>query len=400
MKLRALVAALAALFALQSGVATAATNTSRTSGKTAAVAKKAAAKPAAKPVAKPKAVAAKAANKSVAAKKAAAKGKVASKAQPTKKAAAKVNVKTRTATASARGKAAPMRVTLRKAAPAALAVAPASLLADEADEALALDASGMPVLGSSAFYVINQNTGEVLLERNAAAVLPIASITKLMTAMVVLESGQRLSEPLEITEGDIDRLKGTGSRLSLGTTLTREDMLHLALMSSENRAASALARNYPGGEAAFVEAMNVKARLLGLWNTRFHDSTGLNPGNVSSPRDLAKLVAASASFPLIREFSTSHERYVDINGRMLRFGNTNSLVRSPEWAISVSKTGYISEAGRCLVMQTWLHQQPVVMVLMDSYGRYTRTADAKRVRKWLEQTATQRVAAAPARIGG
>ena len=400
MKLRALVAALAALFALQSGVATAATNTSRTSGKTAAVAKKAVAKPAAKPVGKPKAVTAKAADKSVAAKKAAAKGKVASKAQPTKKAAAKVNLKTRTATASARGKAAPMRVTLRKAAPAALAVAPASLLADEADEALALDASGMPVLGSSAFYVINQNTGEVLLERNAAAVLPIASITKLMTAMVVLESGQRLSEPLEITEGDIDRLKGTGSRLSLGTTLTREDMLHLALMSSENRAASALARNYPGGEAAFVEAMNVKARVLGLWNTRFHDSTGLNPGNVSSPRDLAKLVAASASFPLIREFSTSHERYVDINGRMLRFGNTNSLVRSPEWAISVSKTGYISEAGRCLVMQTWLHQQPVVMVLMDSYGRYTRTADAKRVRKWLEQTATQRVAAAPARIGG
>ena len=404
MKLRALVAALAALFALQSGVATAATNTSRTSGKTAAVAKKAAAKPAAKPVAKPKAVAAKAANKSVAAKKAAAKsatkGKVASKAQPTKKAAAKVNVKARTATASARGKAASMRVTLRKAAPAALAVAPASLLADEADEALALDASGMPVLGSSAFYVINQNTGEVLLERNAAAVLPIASITKLMTAMVVLESGQRLSEPLEITEGDIDRLKGTGSRLSLGTTLTREDMLHLALMSSENRAASALARNYPGGEAAFVEAMNVKARLLGLWNTRFHDSTGLNPANVSSPRDLAKMVAASASYPLIREFSTAHERYVPVHGRMLRFGNTNSLVRSPEWTISVSKTGYISEAGRCLVMQTWLHQQPVVMVLMDSYGRYTRTADAKRVRKWLEQAATQRLAAAAQGAGG
>ncbi|MDX9886749.1 D-alanyl-D-alanine endopeptidase [Thauera sp.] len=376
MKLRVLIAALAALFALQSGVAAAATTTSRTSGKTVSVAK-------------PKAVATKSAKKTVATKKAAAKpavkSKVASKAKPTRKTVA-------------RAKAAPMRVTLRKAAAApALAVAPAALLADEA---LALDASGMPVLGSSAFYVINQNTGEVLLERNGAAVLPIASITKLMTAMVVLESGQRLSEPIEITEGDIDRLKGTGSRLSLGTTLTREDMLHLALMSSENRAASALARNYPGGEAAFVEAMNVKARLLGLWNTRFHDSTGLNPGNVSSPRDLAKLVAASASFPLIREFSTAHERYVDINGRMLRFGNTNSLVRSPEWAISVSKTGYISEAGRCLVMQTWLHQQPVVMVLMDSYGRYTRTADAKRVRKWLEQTVTQRMAAAPQRIGG
>jgi D-alanyl-D-alanine endopeptidase (penicillin-binding protein 7) len=392
MKLRALVAALAALFALQSGVATAATNTTRTSGKAATEAKNTAVKP--------KAVAAKATNKPVTAKKVAAKSATQGKAQPTKKATAKVKVKTRAVKAAARGKGAPMRVTLRKAAPAALAVAPATLLADEPEQALPVDASGMPVLASSAFYVINQNTGEVLLERNGSAVLPIASITKLMTAMVVLDAGQSLSEPLVITDGDIDRLKGTGSRLGLGATLTREDMLHLALMSSENRAASALARNYPGGEAAFVEAMNVKARLLGLWNTRFHDGTGLNPGNVSSPRDLAKLVAASASYPLIREFSTSHERYVDINGRTLRFGNTNSLVRSPEWAISVSKTGYISEAGRCLVMQTWLHQQPVVMVLMDSNGRYSRTADAKRVRKWLDQTTAQRVAVASRDLGG
>jgi D-alanyl-D-alanine endopeptidase (penicillin-binding protein 7) len=392
MKLRALVAALAALFALQSGVATAATNTTRTSGKAATEAKKTAVKP--------KAAAAKATNKAVTAKKVAAKSATQGKAQPTKKATAKVKVKTRAVKAAARGKAAPMRVTLRKAAPAALAVAPATLLADEPEQALPVDASGMPVLASSAFYVINQNTGEVLLERNGSAVLPIASITKLMTAMVVLDAGQSLSEPLVITDGDIDRLKGTGSRLGLGATLTREDMLHLALMSSENRAASALARNYPGGETAFVEAMNVKARLLGLWNTRFHDGTGLNPGNVSSPRDLAKLVAASASYPLIREFSTSHERYVDINGRTLRFGNTNSLVRSPEWAISVSKTGYISEAGRCLVMQTWLHQQPVVMVLMDSNGRYSRTADAKRVRKWLDQTTAQRVAVASRDLGG
>ncbi|HRM71200.1 MAG TPA: D-alanyl-D-alanine endopeptidase, partial [Thauera phenylacetica] len=278
--------------------------------------------------------------------------------------------------------------------------AAAAVLADEPDAPLALDGNGMPVLGSSAFYVINQRTGEVLLERNAAEVLPIASITKLMTAMVVLDAGQSLSEPVVISEEDIDQLKGTGSRLALGTTLSREEMLQLALMSSENRAASSLARHYPGGEAAFVEAMNVKARLLGLWNTRFHDSTGLNPANVSSPRDLAKMVAASASYPLIREFSTAHERYVPVHGRMLRFGNTNSLVRSPEWTISVSKTGYISEAGRCLVMQTWLHQQPVVMVLMDSYGRYTRTADAKRVRKWLEQAATQRLAAAAQGAGG
>ena len=398
MKLRTLVAALAALFALQSGVASAATQTNRTSAK--AVAAK---KVAAGPVAKPKATVSKAAAKVSTAKKASAKaaqGKVVSTTKARTKVVAKANVRPAAAKAAARGKAAPVRVTLRKAAPAALAIAPATLLADDADAALAIDASGMPVLGSSAFYVINQNTGEVLLERNATAVLPIASITKLMTAMVALDSGQSLSEPLVISEGDIDRLKGTGSRLSLGTTLTREDLLQLALMSSENRAASALARNYPGGEAAFVEAMNVKARLLGLWNTRFLDSTGLNPANVSSPRDLAKLVAASASYPLIREFSTAHERYVDINGRMLRFGNTNSLVRSPEWAISVSKTGYISEAGRCLVMQTWLHQQPVVMVLMDSNGRYTRTADAKRVRKWLEQSAAQRVAAAPQGFGG
>ncbi len=265
---------------------------------------------------------------------------------------------------------------------------------------LALDANGLPELGSSAFYIVNQATGDVLLERNSAAVLPIASITKLMTAMVVLDAEQSLTEELVISADDIDTLKGTGSRLSLGTRLSREEMLQLALMSSENRAASALARHYPGGEQAFIEAMNVKARLLGLWNTRFFDSTGLNPGNVSSPRDLAKMVSASASYPLIRAFSTTAERHVDVRGRMLRFGNTNSLVKSPEWEISVSKTGYISEAGRCLVMQAWLQQQPVVMVLMDSNGRYTRTADAKRVRQWLEQSAAQRLAVAPKRAEG
>jgi len=391
MKLKVLIAAFAALFALQSGVAGAAGATSRTSDKAAASTKKAAAKPAVHK----KAVAGKTAVKQgKGTRKAAAKP--ASRSSATKKAVGKG--KAPAARSASRSKGAPVRASLRKAAPAALAL-PAGA-AEEAETSLALDANGLPVLGSSAFYVINQNSGEVLLERNATAVLPIASITKLMTAIVVLDSGQSLSEPLVVTEGDIDRLKGTGSRLSLGATLSREEMLQLALMSSENRAASALARNYPGGEAAFVEAMNVKARLLGLWNTSFHDSTGLNPGNVSSPRDLAKLVAASASYPLIREFSTAHERYVDVNGRNLRFGNTNSLVRSPEWAISVSKTGYISEAGRCLVMQTWLHQQPVVMVLMDSQGRYTRTADAKRVRKWLEQATPQRLAAAPQRTGG
>ena len=380
MKVRPLIAAIAAMFALQSGLATAAP---KASGKaaTSKVAKPAVKKAAAKAPVR-KAAAKPAQKKAVAAKSATRGAKAASRA-------------------SARAKGPAMRVSLRKPAVAAAAIAaPAAALADEPDTPLALDGSGMPVLGSSAFYVINQRTGEVLLERNATEVLPIASITKLMTAMVVLDAGLGLSEPIVINEADIDQLKGTGSRLALGTTLSREEMLQLALMSSENRAASSLARHYPGGEEAFVEAMNVKARLLGLWNTRFHDSTGLNPANVSSPRDLAKMVAASASYPLIREFSTAHERYVPVHGRMLRFGNTNSLVRSPEWTISVSKTGYISEAGRCLVMQTWLHQQPVVMVLMDSSGRYTRTADAKRVRKWLEQTAPQRLAAAPQGAGG
>lgn len=284
-----------------------------------------------------------------------------------------------------------MRVSLRHE-PVVAKAAPA--LAAPAEPSFTVDAHGMPHLGSAAFYVANQHTGEVLLERNSTSVLPIASITKLMTAMVVLDGGQSLSEELSISEGDIDTLKGTGSRLVLGTRLTRERLLNLALMSSENRAASALARNYPGGEQAFIHAMNVKARMLGLSDTRFFDSTGLTPQNVSSPRDLAKMVAAAASYPLIREFSTTPERYVEIGSRQLRFGNTNSLVKNPDWQIAVQKTGYISEAGRCLVMQAWIQKQPVVMVLMDSNGRYTRTADAQRVRKWLESEGAERLAAA------
>ncbi|OYD54048.1 D-alanyl-D-alanine endopeptidase [Thauera propionica] len=332
--------------------------------------------------------------------KPAAKKPVAKMTAKKKKAAVKPTARKAVAKSGSKSAAKNVQRVAVRMAPAAATTALIAPDTEAADVPLALDANGLPELGSSAFYIVNPANGEVLLERNASAVVPIASITKLMTAMVVLDAGQSLSEPLTISSGDIDTLKGTSSRLALGTTLTREEMLHLALMSSENRAASALARYYPGGEQAFIEAMNVKARLLGLWNTRFHDSTGLNPANVSSPRDLAKMVSASASYPLIREFSTSQERYVDVRGRMTRFGNTNGLVKSPEWSISVSKTGYISEAGRCLVMQTWLQQQPVVMVLMDSSGRYTRTADAKRVRKWLEQVAAHRMAAAPIRREG
>jgi D-alanyl-D-alanine endopeptidase (penicillin-binding protein 7) len=274
----------------------------------------------------------------------------------------------------------------------AAAVTGSAALADEG--AVDLDARGLPQLGSSAFYVANQATGEVLLERNSHAVLPIASITKLMTAMVVLDSGLSLSEELVISAADIDTLKGTGSRLGMGTRLTREEMLNLALMSSENRAASALARHYPGGESAFIAAMNIKARMLSLNETQFHDSTGLTPANVSSPRDLAKMVAAAAAYPLIREFSTMPERLVEVGARHMRFGNTNALVKSPEWQIAVQKTGYISEAGRCLVMQAWMQHQPVVIVLMDSAGRYTRTADAQRVRKWLESSGADLLAEA------
>ena len=318
-------------------------------------------------------------------------------AAKTAKPVAKPVAKTaKTAKTSPAKPAAPKNKVAAKPAPKKVVARPAPVQTPADDGgALELDARGNPLLRSAAFYVANQATGEVLLERNGSAVVPIASITKLMTAMVVLEAGLSLSEELVINTEDIDQLKGTGSRLSLGTRLTREEMLRLALMSSENRAASALGRHYPGGLRAFVDAMNVKARLLGMSDTRFHDSSGLNPANVSSPRDLARLVTASAGYPLIREFSTTHERHVEINGRLLRFGNTNALVRSPDWEISVSKTGYISEAGRCLVMQAWMHQQPVVIVLMDSAGRYTRTADAQRVRKWLDLQAAERVAAGP-----
>jgi len=250
---------------------------------------------------------------------------------------------------------------------------------------LRLDEHGMPRLNSSAFYVTNQNTGEVLLQKNARQVIPIASITKLMTAIVVLESGSDQNEILTITDDDVDYLKGTNSRLVVGTRLTREEMLQLALMSSENRAASALARHYAGGRSAFIEAMNAKARLIGMTETRFYDSTGLTPRNVSSARDLSRLVATASSYPEIREFSTTRERYIFINGHLKRFGNTNGLVKSPDWTISVSKTGYISEAGRCLVMQAWMQDQPLVIVLMDANGRSTRTVDAQRVRLWLEE---------------
>ncbi|MCR3909476.1 D-alanyl-D-alanine endopeptidase [Aeromonas hydrophila] len=239
-------------------------------------------------------------------------------------------------------------------------------------------------LSSAAFVVANPRTGEVLSERNANRVMSIASITKLMTALVVLDANQRLSEMLTVTMADVDRLKGTGSRLAVGSRLSRADMLHIALMSSENRAASALARNYPGGQRAFIEAMNAKARMLGMWSTQFSDSTGLTPRNVSSAHDLAKLVAAASTYPLIRQYSSTEERMVRNGKRQLHYLNSNRLVREGSWPISLSKTGYIREAGRCLVMATQINREPVIMVLLNADTPNARVADAKRIKSWLE----------------
>ncbi len=240
------------------------------------------------------------------------------------------------------------------------------------------------VLQSAAALVLDQSTGTVLFEKNAGAVLPIASITKLMTAMVTLDEKPGLEEMVAIGEDDVDTLKGTRSRLKVGTQLSREEMLRLALMSSENRAASSLANHYPGGREAFVAAMNRKAEALGLLDTRFSDPTGLTAANVSSARDLVKLVAAAHQYPLIREFTTATEYQVKIAGRSQAFHNTNSLVKSAAWDIGLSKTGYINEAGKCLVMQAWLNNKPTIIVLLDSLGRMTRIGDANRIKRWVE----------------
>ena len=245
------------------------------------------------------------------------------------------------------------------------------------------DAQGLLVQSASAL-VQDQITGAVLFEKNPSTVVPIASISKLMTAMVVLDAQPSLSEVLTIAEDDVDSLKGTHSRLRVGTRLTREEMLNLALMSSENSAASALSRHYPGGREAFVAAMNRKTQALGLTDTQFADPTGLTASNVSSARDLVKMVAAAYEYPLIREFSTATEREVVVAGRPQMFRNTNSLVKSPDWEIGLSKTGYINEAGKCLVMHTWLNNKPTIIVLLDSWGKMTRIGDANRIKRWVE----------------
>lgn len=237
---------------------------------------------------------------------------------------------------------------------------------------------------SGAALVVDQGAGEALFQKNAGAIVPIASITKLMTAMVVLDGSPGLQAPITITDDDVDYLRGSRSRLHVGSVMTRETALLLALMSSENRAAHALARHYPGGVPAFVGAMNQRARALGMGDTRFEDPTGLTSNNVSTARDLAKLVAAAHRYPLIREFSTTSEATVDVGGRELSYHNTNPLVKSSAWDVGVSKTGYIQEAGKCLVMQARVADKPVVIVLLDSAGKQTRVGDANRIRRWME----------------
>ena len=250
-------------------------------------------------------------------------------------------------------------------------------------------------LKSSSVLVVDQISGEVLFEKNPDSVLPIASITKLMTALVVAEADLPMSEMLRITQEDADLEKGVGSRLSVGTRLTRRELMHLALMSSENRAAHALGRTYPGGMEAFVVAMNIKARQLGMSATQFTEPTGLNAGNVSSPRDLVRLVEEAYLVPIIREYSTAQNLMVQVGSRSQQFRNSNALVRTESWELGLSKTGFIREAGRCLVMQAEVERRPVILVMLDAPGTQHRLRDAEMIRRWLIQQAEK-----PNRLSG
>ena len=246
-----------------------------------------------------------------------------------------------------------------------------------------------PRLKSRVAIVVDQTNGEIIYEKNASDVAPIASVTKLMTAMVIIDSGVPLLESMTIAKEDIDRYKGSQSKLSVGTTLLRAEVLKMALMASENRASAALSRVFPGGKEVFVQAMNEKAKSLGMNQTVFVDSTGLRPGNVSSGLDLVKMAVAAYEYPLIRQYTTtsSFQLRAKIGTRPVRldYVNSNRLARSSRWEIGLSKTGYISESGRCLVMQTTILDKPVIMVLLDSWGKLTALGDAGRVRRWIER---------------
>ena len=242
-------------------------------------------------------------------------------------------------------------------------------------------------LRSSVALVIDQETREVLLSKNEQAVLPIASLTKLMTGLVISDAQLPMSEMIAISQADVDTEKGSSSRLAVGSVLSRGDLLHLALMSSENRAAHALGRTFPGGLDAFVSRMNARAKALGMKDTRYVEPTGLSSSNQSSAHDLATLVAAAYKEPVLRELSTSPGREIAVGHRTLQYNNTNRLVKSPQWDIGIQKTGFINEAGQCLVMQAQVSGRKLIMVFLDSAGKLSRIADAERVRRWVEKSA-------------
>lgn len=325
----------------------------------------------------PKAVSRKAAPRTAAAKKTPAKAKSAQRASPRRPAV----------TSNAR-KARQRSIAQRQSRPRASAPAASA----QAAGAQLVGAGRALQLQSTSVLVIDRDRNTVLLARNPDEPSSIASITKLMTAMVTLDARLPMDQTVTISNEDIDRYKGTHSRLSVGTHLTRRDILRLALMSSENRAAASLARTYPGGRANFIAAMNSKAQALGMRSTTFVDAAGLKPQNRSTANDLAKMVQAASNYPLIREFTTTTGQTVSLRGGRSteEFNNTNRLVRykDPDWKIEVSKTGYTSEAGRCLVMQARTADRPLILVLLDSPGKLTPIGDANRVRRWLE---TQRI---------
>jgi serine-type D-Ala-D-Ala endopeptidase (penicillin-binding protein 7) len=244
--------------------------------------------------------------------------------------------------------------------------------------------AGKLQIKSASVLVMDEDDATVLYSKQSQKVMPIASITKLMTALVVLEGKQPLDETVTILQVDRDKSKASASRLKVGTKLTRSELLHLALMSSENRAAQAVCRAYTGGLGACLKAMNAKARQLGMKNSRFADPTGLSHENVATASDLVKLVVAASRQSLIEEYSTSEQLTVRVGRQLLEFRNTNSLTSKDDWNISVQKTGFTQDAGQCLVMRATIQDRPTVIVLLNSFGKLTRVADARRIRKWIE----------------
>ncbi|WP_411713279.1 serine hydrolase [Neisseria weaveri] len=270
--------------------------------------------------------------------------------------------------------------------PAATPVHPISQPQDISDFISEQAIQAGPLLSSQSALIINNKTGEILYQKNANRVMPIASISKLMSAMVVLDARQDMNEFIAITPDEIDRLKGTGSRLSIGTMLTRRELLHLSLMSSENRATHALGRSYPGGMPAFVAAMNAKAQSLGMHQTRFYEPTGLDFRNVSTANDLTKMVAAASKYAQIRNLSTStHSSVYTSSGRLQNYRNSNALIREGAWDIELQKTGYIRESGRSMVVKANIQSQPITIVLLNSPTSLSRVNDARKIQSWVLQ---------------